>query len=581
MRSCGTILLALAATAFGQSYDLSPLDPLFTQAAADVPPGLQVLIVQNGQQLYWKQFGRWPRNNQVAIASGTKWYSGALIMSLVDSGLLSLDDKASKYVPYMAGEKAGITIRQLMSHTAGFPGEGATNGTCLSDPSTTLDLCARQLASLPLQISPGTGFIYAGADMQIAGRAAEVLTGRDWQTLFNERIAAPLGLTATDYQYQGPTQNPRISGGGRSTVGDYMKLLTMIYQRGVYNGQRILSARAIDAMLGDQTRGVSIIDSPYQSYAHLDPQAPANRYGIGNWLLDVDSQYRSLQNGSQGAFGWSPLIDASRNLLVVVGVHNLLANFEPYYYRMTSILQSAIPPASLIPRGITSAASYESGPLAPGEIVALFGSQLGPSTLVSQTPSGNRYGDTLAGTQVLFNGRAAPLIYTSAGQVAAIVPFEIAGQASVSVQATYNSVPTPAVPMPVAAAWPALWAADATGRGPGAVLNQDSTLNSAANPAPVGSVIQLYGTGGGLTVPPSQDGTVSCQIGDFAQPVSVTIGGVSAPAIWYSGPAPCEVAGVFQINVTIPAGVESGPAVPVVVWVGGNSSPSTVTVAIQ
>jgi len=49
--------------------------------------------------------------------------------------------------------------------------------------------------------------------MQIAGRAAEVLTGRDWQTLFNERIAAPLGLTATDYQYQGPLRT-RVSPAG-------------------------------------------------------------------------------------------------------------------------------------------------------------------------------------------------------------------------------------------------------------------------------------------------------------------------------------------------------------------------------
>ncbi len=379
----GTIFLALAATAFAQpddpdrqrlhgggapwlepapfapSYDLSQLDPLFTEAAADVPPGLEALIVQNGRLLYWKQFGVWPANSQVAIASGTKWYSGALIMSLADSGILSLDESASKYLPYMTGEKAGITIRQLMSHTAGFPSELATNNTCVSDPSTTLDLCARLLARLPLEIPAGTGFIYSGADMQIAGRVAEVAAGNDWQTLFQQRIAGPLGLTATDYQYQGPTQNPRISGGGRSTVSDYMRLLTMIHQRGVYNGQRILSARAIDVMLSDQTRGVPIIDSPYQQYGDLDPQAPMNRYGIGNWLLDVDSQSRSLQNGSQGAFGFSPLIDASRNLLVVVGVHNLLANFEPYYYRMTSILQSAIPVASPIPRGVTNGASVE------------------------------------------------------------------------------------------------------------------------------------------------------------------------------------------------------------------------------
>jgi len=99
----------LAATAFGQSYDLSPLDPLFTQAAADVPPGLQSLLCKTASSFIGSSLAG-GSEQPGGIASGTKWYSGALIMSLVDSGLLSLDDKASKYVPYMAGEKAGITI---------------------------------------------------------------------------------------------------------------------------------------------------------------------------------------------------------------------------------------------------------------------------------------------------------------------------------------------------------------------------------------------------------------------------------------------------------------------------------------
>ncbi|MGO9093869.1 MAG: serine hydrolase domain-containing protein [Bryobacteraceae bacterium] len=344
-RSTGTILLAFAATGFAQTYDLSELDPLFTRAATAVPPGLEVLIVQNGRQVYWKQFGRWPKDNQVEIASGTKWLSGALIMSLVDSGLLPLDDTASKYLPYMTGDKARITLRQLLSHTAGFPGEFPAADPCLRSSFGTLDRCAQSLARLRLAATPGTAFIYSGADMQIAGRVAEVAAGKDWQSLFRERIGGPLGLAATDYEYKGPTRNPRISGGARSTVSDYMRFLTMIYQRGVFNGKRILSARAIDVMLADQTRGVPILQSPYRQFARLDPRAPANRYGIGNWLEDVDGQFQSPQNSSQGALGFSPLIDRSRGLLAVVGVRNLLGNFEPYYYQMKTILHRTIPAA--------------------------------------------------------------------------------------------------------------------------------------------------------------------------------------------------------------------------------------------
>ncbi len=179
--------------------------------------------------------------------------------------------------------------------------------------------------------------------MHIAGRAAEVAAGKDWQTLFRERIAGPLGLRNTDYEYRGVTPNPRISGGARSTVSDYMRFLTMIHQRGVFEGRRVLSARAVDAMLADQTSGVPILRSPYASFGRLDPRAPANRYGIGNWLEDVDDRLQSQQNSSQGAFGFSPLIDRSRGLLVVAGVHNRLARFEPYYYEMKRILRDTIP----------------------------------------------------------------------------------------------------------------------------------------------------------------------------------------------------------------------------------------------
>ncbi len=258
-------------------------------------------------------------------------------MSLIDDGTLSLDDRASKYLPYMTGDKLSITIRQLMSHTAGFPGEFPVADRCLNDPADTLDHCAQALAKVPLAAPPGTAFIYAGADMQIAGRVAEVASGKVWQALFRERIAEPLGLAATDYEYQGPTENPRISGGGRSDVSDYLRFLTMIQQRGTYQGQRILSAYAVDVMLADQTSGVPIVESPFAR------TAPQNRYGIGNWLENPDANGRSPENSSIGVAGWTPWIDASRNLEVVVGMQNLRRPFQPYYFRMKVIIQSLIP----------------------------------------------------------------------------------------------------------------------------------------------------------------------------------------------------------------------------------------------
>jgi uncharacterized protein (TIGR03437 family) len=136
------------------------------------------------------------------------------------------------------------------------------------------------------------------------------------------------------------------------------------------------------------------------------------------------------------------------------------------------------------------------------------------------------------------------------------------------------------VTLQVAAAAPALFSANQTGTGPGAILNQDSSLNTAANPAAKGSIVILYGTGEGQTNPAGVDGRVAATI--FPKPllnVSVSIGGQAAE-VAYAGAAPFLVAGVFQINVKIPENAPSG-AVPVVVRVGSFASQEGISVQVQ
>jgi uncharacterized protein (TIGR03437 family) len=227
--------------------------------------------------------------------------------------------------------------------------------------------------------------------------------------------------------------------------------------------------------------------------------------------------------------------------------------------------------------GVLNAASVVSGPVAPGEIVTLIGSGIGPS--IASTPASLATSTVLGSTSVLFDGKPGPLLYAAANQINAIVPFEVQNVTQMLI--TSNGQVLAGFPLPVAAASPAIFTLDASGVGQGAVLNQDSTVNSPSNPAGRGTVVVLFATGAGLMSPTPADGQVTGDIlAHPTLPVSVQIGGTDAEVV-YAGAAPGLVAGLLQVNCTVPASVAPGDSVPVGLAVGGISSPPGVMLSIR
>jgi len=219
------------------------------------------------------------------------------------------------------------------------------------------------------------------------------------------------------------------------------------------------------------------------------------------------------------------------------------------------------------------------GAVAPGMIAAIYGNQLGPDTGVSATVDSNgTVGSNLAGVQVFFNGIAAPVLYAQSGQINVVAPFEIAGTNTVQVYTEYNGLRSNVNTLPVLPTFPGLFPISFDQV---AAINQDGTINSSANPAPVGSVVAVFATGGGVTNPVEADGTlVSGRLPTLAAPVQAkfqyqTAAGnveVDAP-VFYAGPAPTLVAGALQVNVQVPAGPASSYNQPtLILYVGGASA---------
>ena len=131
----------------------------------------------------------------------------------------------------------------------------------------------------------------------------------------------------------------------------------------------------------------------------------------------------------------------------------------------------------------------------------------------------------------------------------------------------------------MAATAPGIFTADGSGRGQAAAVNQDGTRNGPAAPAAAGSVLSLYATGEGQTLPAGVDGKpAAAPLPQPVAPVTVTIGGASAE-VRYAGGAAGQTAGLMQVNVVVPGGLSG--AVPVVLTVGGVASQGGVTVTVR
>src|ERR1019366_2562043 len=233
--------------------------------------------------------------------------------------------------------------------------------------------------------------------------------------------------------------------------------------------------------------------------------------------------------------------------------------------------------------GVVNAASYSGGALAPGEIVTIFGSGLGPATLAAAQYTDGQLPTSVGETRVLFDGTAAPMIYASAGQVSAIVPYAVSG--SVQVQVEFQGTATAAVAVPVVAAAPGIFMCGPNKPGVAVAINASAggviSCNDDFVPPAPGSVVTFFLTGDGMPMPPIADGRLPAGP-PYSAPAagwSVNVGGIDAPpcAATFAG---LVYAGVTQVNACIPDGVPRTASVPITFRSGAATS-ATVMIALQ
>ncbi len=326
MRRCFA-LLAIVSSANTQAsphYDFTPVtQQIEALVVRESLPGAALLVIKDGAPIYETYFGSYDAATNIPIASASKWLSAIAIERLVERGQMAWSDTVEQYFPVAPLATRGITLGQLFSHTAGMQTDDSA---CLSNRFVSLDACANEILALPLAYPPGSAFAYGGNSMQVAGRMAEIASGKSWDQLFQDEVTTPLAMAHTDYAagYVAPpythVPNPRIAGGVRSTAGDIAHAMQVVAQHGQWNGTPYLDAAGLREMQRDQTHGAPVM---------LTPDPLAFGYGYGEWRNLVDADGVAVQVSSTGKFGTSPWIDNETGVAAVFLVQSQYTRLVP------------------------------------------------------------------------------------------------------------------------------------------------------------------------------------------------------------------------------------------------------------
>ena len=274
-----------------------------------------VIYDRNDRKVFEKMYGDFAPERRVAVASASKIVSGLVLFRLIEQGYLSLDSTTAAILGW-TGPQGAITLRHLLSFTSGLE----PSAPCTSLPGLTLAECVEQIASSTPLAPPGTRFDYGSTHLHVAARMAEVVTGcvRGTRSLRSNWVNR-CGLPAEALYFTAPRQavgttNPLIAGGMRATMNEYARVLSVVFQRGTYQGQRLIDAGLFDAQGREPYPDVVIGNSPMSALAY------DFRYGLTAWLECTTPATGCNMLSSPGAFGWTPWIDRDGGYYAIIGM---------------------------------------------------------------------------------------------------------------------------------------------------------------------------------------------------------------------------------------------------------------------
>lgn len=283
--------------------DLSGIDRILLQNDKFLGKNKILVIQKQGKTIFLKETEDFKLKMPAPVGASSKWLTAALVMIFVDEGKISLDDKVSKYIPifekYMKGY---ITIRHCLSQTVGLDTDAAgivkfTQKTRYNTLEEEMDYFATKKLIVD---NPGEALADASVGMNIAGRVLEVITKKTFDRIAQEKLFRPLMMkTSSFYDEEGKAPNP--SGGASCSAFDYMNFLSMLLNKGMFNGKKVLSEGAVAELLKNQFSDARIRYNPELTKGF--------NYAMGAWIETASSEGKGLRYSCGSPTGCWPWID--------------------------------------------------------------------------------------------------------------------------------------------------------------------------------------------------------------------------------------------------------------------------------
>lgn len=295
-----------------------------------------VLVSKDGKNIYQKQANTdfIPRT-QAPIGRAGDWMTAALVMTFVDEGKLSLDDKVNKYIPLFGKySKSYITIRNCLTNTTGIRTEESVVKPLEKVHYETLeDLVNTYADKHPIATNPGTEIFYSSLGPNIAGRVLEIISKKPFERLIRERITNPLKMHGTSFvNEEGGATDP--ANGGQSTANDYINFMTMMMNKGVFEGKRILSEKAVEEMETPQFASLPV--------KYMPAGLQGAKMGLGVYIMSTNASGTAAILASPDLQGTAAFWDKCRNYGAIIITEKPQEERKPLFQNLMNLIGEAI-----------------------------------------------------------------------------------------------------------------------------------------------------------------------------------------------------------------------------------------------